>query len=175
MDRLNIAIAGLGRMVGSQIIVTREGHDVTDEYMQGKRHVHTLLYRVPHAQVVAVCSTEAHEVEWAQSNDEYKEFGITVYSKYEDMLAHPGLQAVWISTSTDVHARQTLAAIGKRVHVLCEKPLSTDLEEVRIRLSSDKPYREIDSTVRCATGAVCRRYRQSASDAQGDGRFLATV
>jgi len=88
------------------------------------------MYRVPHAQVLAVCSTEPHEVEWAQNNDEYNEFGVAVYSKYEDMLAHPGLQAVWISTSTDVHASQTLAAIEKGIHVLCEKPLSTDLEEV---------------------------------------------
>jgi myo-inositol 2-dehydrogenase/D-chiro-inositol 1-dehydrogenase len=45
------------------------------------------------------------------------------------MLAHPGLQAVWISTSTDVHASQTLAAIAKGIHVLCKKPLSTDLTE----------------------------------------------
>lgn len=55
---------------------------------------------------------------------------ITAYSKYEDMLNHPGLQAVWVSTSTDVHASQTLAAIANGMHVLCEKPLSTDLEEV---------------------------------------------
>ena len=47
------------------------------------------------------------------------------------MLAHPKLNAVWISTSTDVHASQTLAGIEKGLHVLCEKPLSTNMEEVR--------------------------------------------
>jgi myo-inositol 2-dehydrogenase / D-chiro-inositol 1-dehydrogenase len=98
---------------------------------QGKRHVHTLLHKVPRAQVVAVCSSAPDEVDWANSNDEYQEFGITVYGRYEEMLAHPGLQAVWISTSTDVHASQSLAAIEKGIHVLCEKPLSTDLKEVR--------------------------------------------
>jgi myo-inositol 2-dehydrogenase/D-chiro-inositol 1-dehydrogenase len=97
---------------------------------QGKRHVHTLLYRVPHAQVVAVCSSEPHEVEWAKKNEVYGEFGVAVYNKYDDMLAHAGLQAVWVSSSTDVHASQTLAAIEKGMHVLCEKPLSTDLNEV---------------------------------------------
>lgn len=97
---------------------------------QGKRHVHTLLYRVPRAKVVAVCSTDASEIEWATSNQEYNEFGITVYDNYDNMLAHPGLQAVWISSSTDVHASQSLAAIDKDLHVLCEKPLSTDLAEV---------------------------------------------
>lgn len=97
---------------------------------QGKRHVHTLLYRVPYAEVVAVCSAEPHEISWAESNEEYQQFGIRAYDTYEKTLAHPGLQAVWVSTSTDVHASQTLAAVKKGLHVLCEKPLSTDLEEV---------------------------------------------
>ena len=97
---------------------------------QGKRHVHTLLYRVPRARVVAVCSSTPQEVEWAKANSEYTEFGIAVYDTYEAMLNHSGLQAVWVSTSTDVHATQSLAAIEKGLHVLCEKPLSTDLDEV---------------------------------------------
>lgn len=98
---------------------------------QGKRHVHTLLYRVPHVEVAAVCSTEPHEIEWAEHNEEYREFGITVYEDYDKMLSHTGLQAVWVATSTDVHASQSLAAIEKGLHVLCEKPLSTNLAEVR--------------------------------------------
>ncbi|KAL2882843.1 hypothetical protein SGCOL_001533 [Colletotrichum sp. CLE4] len=96
----------------------------------GRRHVQNLIYRVPRASVVAVCSTEAHELEWARSFEEYKEFNVTVYGSYEEMLSHPGLQAVWISTSTDVHASQTLAAIKKGLHVLCEKPLSTKMDEI---------------------------------------------
>ena len=54
-----------------------------------------------------------------------------MYDNYDNMLHHEGLQAVWISTSTDVHASQSLAAIAKGLHVLCEKPLSTDLEEAQ--------------------------------------------
>jgi len=80
--------------------------------------------------VVTVCSSTPEEVQWAKDNSEYNEFDITVYNKYDDMLNHPGLQAVWISTSTDVHASQSLLAIAKGLHVLCEKPLSTDLDEV---------------------------------------------
>jgi myo-inositol 2-dehydrogenase/D-chiro-inositol 1-dehydrogenase len=107
--KVNIAVAGLGRM--------------------GKRHVRTLLNRVQHAHVVAVCSTEPSELSWAR--EEYKDWGIKVYDDYGSMIKHPGLQAVWVSTSTDVHASQTIEAIGKGLHVLCEKPLSTDMAEVR--------------------------------------------
>jgi myo-inositol 2-dehydrogenase / D-chiro-inositol 1-dehydrogenase len=107
--KVNIAVAGLGRM--------------------GKRHVRTLLNRVPHANLVAVCSTELSDLNWAR--DEYKGWGIEVYEDFASMINHPGLQAVWVSTSTNVHASQTLAAIAKGLNVLCEKPLSTDIEEVR--------------------------------------------
>lgn len=89
-----------------------------------------MLYRVPRARVVAVCTTDSNEIQWAKDNEEYTEFGITVYDDYDKMLAHPRLQAVWISTSTDVHASQSLAAISKNIHTLCEKPLSTNIAEV---------------------------------------------
>ena len=85
---VKIGVVGLGRM--------------------GKRHVHNLLYRTPRAQVVAVCTNEPHEIEWARKNKEYEEFDITTYEDYESMLNHPGIEAVWVSTSTDVHAIQTL-------------------------------------------------------------------
>lgn len=106
---LNIAVAGLGRM--------------------GKRHVLTLTTRVPRANVVAVCSAWEPEIQWAR--EAYRDSNIAVYDSYEEMLRHPGLEAVWISSSTNVHAEQTLKAIEKGMHVLCEKPLSTDIEEVR--------------------------------------------
>ncbi|KAF4552869.1 Oxidoreductase-like protein 5 [Elsinoe fawcettii] len=118
MKTLNIAVVGLGRM--------------------GKRHVHTLLYRVPRARVVAVCSTERHELEWASGNEEYRDFEIQVYDNYEKMLGHKGLDAVWISTSTDVHASQSLIAITKGLHVLCEKPISTDLAQVQSVIDAAK-------------------------------------
>jgi len=93
----------------------------------GKRHVRTLFNRVARAHVVAVCSTEPTELAWAWN--EYKDWGIKVYDDYASMIQHPGLQAVWVSTSTDVHASQTLAVIEKGLNVLCEKPLGTDIEE----------------------------------------------
>ena len=86
IKRVSIGVVGLGRM--------------------GKRHVHTLLNRTPRAEVVAVCTNLPHELEWARNNTEYQDFGIAVYEHYEDMLKHPGIQAVWVSTSTDVHATQ---------------------------------------------------------------------
>ena len=107
--RVAIGVVGLGRM--------------------GKRHVYNLVHRVPHAHVVVVCTNLPHELEWARNNQEYKEFDISIYDDYASMLNHPGIQAVWVSTSTDVHAIQTLMGVEKNLHVMCEKPISTDLAE----------------------------------------------
>lgn len=62
-------------------------HFITDSAIdlvklhRGKRHVHTLLYRVPRVKVVAVCSTEPSEIQWAQENEYCREFGIAVYQQ----------------------------------------------------------------------------------------------
>lgn len=108
--RLNIAVVGLGRM--------------------GKRHAKTLMYRVPHANLVAVCSNDETELKWAR---QFFSTGNTkVFASFDEMINMEGLQAVWVSTSTNVHASMTTACIKKNLHVLCEKPVSQNLDEVCI-------------------------------------------
>ena len=99
-------------------------------------------------------------MEWAQNNEEYKDYGISVYDNYDDMLEHSGLQAVWVSTSTDVHAIQTIKGIEKGLHVLCEKPLSTDLEEAQsvVDAAEQKPELKV-------MAAFSRRFDASYRDA----------
>lgn len=48
------------------------------------------------------------------------------------MLKQEGLQAVVIASMTTVHAEQAIKAIDANFHVLCEKPLSTSVEVVRL-------------------------------------------
>ncbi|KAI7322757.1 NAD binding Rossmann fold oxidoreductase [Hortaea werneckii] len=138
--RVNIGVVGLGRM--------------------GKRHVHTLVSRTPRANVVAVCTNLEHELEWARNNQDYKDFEIAVYDKYEDMLNHPGIEAVWVSTSTDVHAIQTKMGVQKGLHVMCEKPLSIHLDESQevIDIADKHPHLKV-------MAAFSRRFDASYRDA----------
>ena len=127
---------------------------------RGKRHVHNLITHTPRAEDVAVCSNLPHEIEWAQNNAEYKGFGISIYENYDDMLKHSGLQAVWVSTSTDVHAIQTLKGVEKGGHILCEKALWTDLEEAQgvVDAAAHKPELKV-------MAAFSRRFDASYRDA----------
>lgn len=50
-------------------------------------------------------------------------------SDFEELLAYPGLEAVHIATPVATHLRFVLAAASRGLHVLCEKPLASDLTE----------------------------------------------
>ena len=99
-------------------------------------------------------------MEWAHNNQEYKDFEIAVYDDYDKMLKHHGLQAVWVSTSTDVHAIQTLKGVERGLHVLCEKPLSTDLAEAQSVVDAAKKKPELK-----VMAAFSRRFDASYRDA----------
>src|SRR6478752_5834763 len=53
----------------------------------------------------------------------------TAYASLDEMLADPEIDAVYISTTNDLHASQTIAAARAGKHVLCEKPLAVTLPD----------------------------------------------
>lgn len=92
----------------------------------GARHALNFLNRTPRAELVAAFTPDEKEAAWARTNLE----GVKIYSNYDEMLKHPGLEAVIVATVTTVHAEQAIKAITADKHVLCEKPLSTSVEIV---------------------------------------------
>ncbi|MDB5054237.1 MAG: oxidoreductase protein [Bacilli bacterium] len=51
------------------------------------------------------------------------------FSDYRDMLADPEVEAVSICTWNNTHAELSIAALEAGKHVLCEKPLCTNMEQ----------------------------------------------
>ncbi|KAF4345992.1 myo-inositol 2-dehydrogenase [Fusarium beomiforme] len=104
--KLQVAVAGLGRM--------------------GARHALNFHNRTPRAELVAAFTPVQKEADWAKVHLE----GVPIYNDYQEMLKHPGLQAVVVATVTTAHAEEAIQAIEADKHVLCEKPLSTSVEIV---------------------------------------------
>jgi 1,5-anhydro-D-fructose reductase (1,5-anhydro-D-mannitol-forming) len=53
------------------------------------------------------------------------------YTDLDAAISHPGVEAVYISTTNELHLLQALAAIAAGKHVLCEKPLALSLDDAR--------------------------------------------
>jgi 1,5-anhydro-D-fructose reductase (1,5-anhydro-D-mannitol-forming) len=53
----------------------------------------------------------------------------TSYASLEECLADEAVDAVYISTTNELHAPQAIAAARAGKHVLCEKPLATSIED----------------------------------------------
>lgn len=104
--RLKVACSGIGRM--------------------GARHALHFLDRTPRAELVAVYTPDEKEIAWAKTRLE--PYGVKIYTDYDQMLKHEGLEAVVVATVTTVHAEQAIKAIEANKHVLCEKPLSTSVD-----------------------------------------------
>lgn len=101
---LQAGIVGLGRM--------------------GMRHAENLAWRIPGVALVAACSPSADER--ARARDVLG--AARTHERYEDLLADPSVEAVFIVTPNTIHPEQIVAALRAGKHVFCEKPLALDLD-----------------------------------------------
>ena len=63
---------------------------------------------------------------------------INCYTDYKEMLERERLDVVHICTPHYLHTEMILAALGKDIHVLCEKPLCIKTEDIPLILAAEK-------------------------------------
>jgi predicted dehydrogenase len=94
--------------------------------------VHAAAVRDLGGTVVAVCSRTRAGAQ--QLADEVG--GIGAYESLDDLLRAEAADVVHICTPNALHAEQTLFALEQGAHVVCEKPLATNLSESRRMLGA---------------------------------------
>ena len=81
----------------------------------------------PQSRVVAVCDRDAARLR--RVVDRYP--GTWTTGSFEEMLARPEVEAVVVATPVSTHYKLARAALGAGKHVLVEKPLATDVTQLR--------------------------------------------
>jgi predicted dehydrogenase len=109
----------------------------------GFGRVHILAYRAtPGVEVTAFCQRTKTSAEKIA-----RDFGIPhVFTDYGEMLAQADLDAVSLTTPTNVHLAMASEAFNHRVSVLCEKPLAMNKEEAAAMLNRAEDARLIHMT-----------------------------
>ncbi|MBW3628488.1 MAG: Gfo/Idh/MocA family oxidoreductase [Gemmatimonadetes bacterium] len=65
-----------------------------------------------------------------RANEFARRFGIErVHGRWEDLVADPEIDAVYLATPVDLHARMAIAAAEAGKHILCEKPMALDVAD----------------------------------------------
>ena len=97
----------------------------------GFGRTHILAYRAtPGVEVTAFCQRTKTSAERVS-----QEFGIPhVFTDYRQMLSQTDLDAVSLTTPTDVHLAMAIDAFDRGVSVLCEKPLAINKKEAAAML-----------------------------------------
>ena len=80
----------------------------------------------PKVDLVAVASRDQHRADAYAKKWEIPR----AYGSYEELLADPEIEAVYISLPNTLHCEWSINALDAGKHVLCEKPMSRHTEEV---------------------------------------------
>lgn len=85
------------------------------------------------AEVHAVCDVVSDRAdEMAQI------FNCKAYNDFEELLQDPALDAVVVAATNVTHAEMSIAALTLGKHVLCEKPMATNLSDAQKMLNAAK-------------------------------------
>ncbi|KQY15191.1 Gfo/Idh/MocA family protein [Rhizobium sp. Root482] len=90
-----------------------------------------------------------------------------------DLLGDPDVQAVYVSTTNELHCDQVIAAARAGKHILCEKPLATSLEDARAMVEAAKDAGVVMATNHHLRGAATHRAMRDAIAAGRIGKPLA--
>ena len=118
----------------------------------GQGHV-TAVLNAPNANLAAVCDPRGEQI-WQIRRESFPDEvipNVPVYTDFEALLRHPGLDAVILSCPDNIHCDYAVRAFQAGLHVLCEKPMTMNDADAVTMLHAAKKYGK-----RLFVGQICR-------------------
>jgi predicted dehydrogenase len=123
----------------------------------------TNLREVPGAEITAVGSRSlAAAAAFAQ------EYGARAHASYEDLVADPEVDVVYVATPHAFHLENARLAFDAGKHVLCEKPLALNLAEAEAMVAA---ARAADRFLMEAMWMACHPVIRAIRSGLEEGRF----
>lgn len=93
---------------------------------------------IDNASVVAIASRSSEKAQALADQFHVQ----TIYDSYDKLLAAPDIDAIYVPLPNDQHVRATIDALRAGKHVLCEKPISLNTDEIHlIKVEAEKARR----------------------------------
>jgi len=89
-----------------------------------KNHIEAIARHQNRARLVAVCDNDP-----VRAQRTAEEHAVDFYTNLDDMLSRGDLDAVSICTPSGLHPAHGIAAARKKIHVITEKPMATNLKK----------------------------------------------
>ena len=124
------------------------------------------------SEIAAIASREMRKAKAAA-----EKLGIPrAFGAYEDLLADPGIEAVYNPLPNELHVPWTLRALAAGKHVLCEKPIALDAAEARQLIEArDRSGKLVAEAFMVRFHPQWRRARELARDGSiGETRAIQT-
>ena len=97
---------------------------ISNNFMDAAKHIKDF-------ELIAVCSgKEENAKKFAQKYGAKK-----VFTSWEEMARSGMIDAVYIATPNYLHCKQTLEFLDNDIHVLCEKPMASNIHEVKLMIN----------------------------------------
>jgi 1,5-anhydro-D-fructose reductase (1,5-anhydro-D-mannitol-forming) len=111
-------------------------------------------------EVVSIMSTDAQRGKAFAENS-----GLPIHTTELSKLLDGDIDAVYISTTNELHAQQALAALEAGKHVLCEKPLATSMKDAaRMLEAANRSDRVFATNHHLRNAGTHRAMRQAVAE-----------
>lgn len=98
----------------------------------------SIVHADPRARITALCDLFDDQIETAKAK--IKVENPKVFKQFEQLLADPSIDAVFIATPVFEHPRMLEAAVQARKHIYCEKPAGADYEGCKRVIAAGKRH-----------------------------------